>query len=97
MSSGLDKTDIMDNFIRLVNGVGFPIVVSMALFYFNIESLQNQTEMLAKFQTSMTTNVELLDKLNKETSNRNGMAERVIAQVEDIRLSMNEIEKRCNQ
>jgi len=93
----LTKTDIMDNVIRLINGVGFPIVVSGALFWFNIQSLENQTEMLTEFQRTMTTNIHLLNELNTETSKRNGMAETVIAQMDNIKLSMAAIERSCTK
>lgn len=74
----LTKTDIMDNVIRLINGVGFPIVVSMALFWFNIQSLQNQSQLIAEFDTTMKGNRVLLERIANDSEQRSLLTQQMM-------------------
>lgn len=85
MSDNLSKTDIMDNVIRLINGVGFPIVVSMALFWFNIQSLDNQSRLMTEFGSTMKGNRILLEKLVSESSERQVLAKIIIDDLDDLK------------
>lgn len=85
MSNDLSKTDIMDNVIKLINGVGFPIVVSMALFWFNIQSLDNQSQLIAEFDSTMKGNRILLEKLASESAERQVLAKIIIDDLDDIK------------
>ena len=58
----------IDNAIKLINGVGFPIVVSMALFWFNIQSLNNQGLLLAEFDKTMRANMILIERMSMDNT-----------------------------
>lgn len=80
-----NNNEIIDNAIRLINGVGFPIVVSIALFWFNIQSLSNQTEMIRKFETSMIANTTLLKEVSNEGNIRGNISQLIMRDLERIK------------
>lgn len=84
-----DKSDTVEIAIRLINGVGFPIVVSMALFWFNIESLDNQTQLLNKFNTTMQNNNQLLNEVSKTGIEQGQLANIIINE-------LNELKRKCS-
>lgn len=81
----LGDNDLMDKTIRLINGVGFPIVVSIALFWFNIESLSNQTEMIRKFEQSIVANTALLTRVSNEGLGRGEVSRAILRDLDIIK------------
>lgn len=75
----------IDNAIKLINGVGFPIVVSMALFWFNIQSLNNQSLLLAEFDKTMQANRILLEKMATESTERSTLAKVIIDDLNELK------------
>lgn len=76
---------VIDNAIRLINGVGFPIVVSIALFWFNIQSLNNQTNMILKFEQSIIANTQLLNKVSNEGIGRGDVSRAILKDLDIIK------------
>ena len=56
------KLDI-ETLIKLINGVGFPIVVCIALFWSNQTSLQQNQLLLNEFKNTIQNNTEALNRL----------------------------------
>ena len=56
------KLDI-ETLIKLINGVGFPIVVCIALFWSNQTSLQQNQLLLNEFKNTINNNTEALNRL----------------------------------
>lgn len=56
------KLDI-ETLIKLINGVGFPIVVCIALFWSNQTSLQQNQLLLNEFKNTIHNNTEALNRL----------------------------------
>ena len=75
----------IDSTIKLINGVGFPIVVSMALFWFNIQSLNNQGLLLAEFDKTMRANMILLERMATESTERSAMATVIIKDLDELK------------
>ena len=54
-----------------INGVGFPIVVCLILFYFNLQLVEKQNEVLRTMQQAILDNSkEIL--INRQSTNENG-------------------------
>lgn len=68
MNNNNNDNAFIDNAIKLINGVGFPIVVSMALFWFNIQSLNNQGLLLAEFDKTMRANMVLIERMSMDNT-----------------------------
>ena len=56
------KLDI-ETLIKLINGVGFPIVVCIALFWSNQTSIQQNQLLLNEFKNTIHNNTEALNRL----------------------------------
>lgn len=59
----------MDTIIQLINGVGFPIAVSIALFYQNTKQDERYQELTKELQRVINTNTKTLSELNANLSN----------------------------
>lgn len=59
------KFDI-DTIVRLINGVGFPIVVCIALFWSQQTSMTQQTALLSEFRSTIQNNTEALNRISNE-------------------------------
>lgn len=59
------KFDI-DTIIRLINGVGFPIVVCIALFWSQQTAMTQQTALLSEFKSTIQNNTEALNRISYE-------------------------------
>ena len=53
-----------DTIIQLINGVGFPIAVSIALFYQNTKQDERYQELIKDLQEVINTNTKILSELN---------------------------------
>lgn len=56
-------TDVME----LINVLGFPIAVCIALFYTNREMIQQQQKLLTEFQNTIRDNTEVMRDTNELT------------------------------
>ena len=61
----------MDAIIQLINGVGFPIAVSIALFYQNTKQDERYQELIKDLQEVINTNTKTLSELNTNLTNAN--------------------------
>ena len=61
----------MDVIIQLINGVGFPIAVSIALFYQNTKQDERYQELTKDLQAVINTNTKILSELNANLTNIN--------------------------
>lgn len=61
----------MDTIIQLINGVGFPIAVSIALFYQNTKQDERYQELTKDLQEVINTNTKTLSELNANLTNVN--------------------------
>ena len=59
------KYDI-DALIKLINGVGFPIVVCIALFWSNQTSVNAQQVLLTEFKETIRNNTDALNALSNK-------------------------------
>lgn len=59
------KFDI-DTIVRLINGVGFPIVVCIALFWSQQTSMTQQIALLSEFRSTIQNNTEALIQIRNE-------------------------------
>jgi len=65
----------MDTIIQLINGVGFPIAVSIALFYQNTKQDERYQELTKDLQEVINTNTKILSELNANLTNINKKGE----------------------
>lgn len=63
------KYDI-DALIKLINGVGFPIVVCVALFWSNQTSVNAQQVLLAEFKETIRNNTDALNALSSKIDSK---------------------------
>ena len=63
------KYDI-DALIKLINGVGFPIVVCVALFWSNQTSVNAQQVLLAEFKETIRNNTDALNALSNKIDSK---------------------------
>lgn len=63
------KFDI-DGLIKLINGVGFPIVVCIALFWSNQTSVNAQQVLLAEFKETIRNNTDALNALSSKIDSK---------------------------
>ena len=61
----------MDTIIQLINGVGFPIAVSIVLFYQNTKQDERYQELTKDLQEVINTNTKTLSELNANLTNIN--------------------------
>ena len=62
----------IENIIQLINGVGFPIVVSIALFYTNTKQDERYRNTLNDLAKVIENNTKILAELNANCNTRNG-------------------------
>lgn len=63
------KFDI-DGLIKLINGVGFPIVVCIALFWSNQTSVNAQQVLLTEFKETIRNNTDALNALSSKIDSK---------------------------
>ena len=63
------KYDI-DALIKLINGVGFPIVVCIALFWSNQTSVNAQQVLLTEFKETIRNNTDALNALSNKIDSK---------------------------
>ena len=63
------KHDI-DALIKLINGVGFPIVVCIALFWSNQTSVNAQQVLLTEFKETIRNNTDALNALSNKIDSK---------------------------
>ena len=63
------KYDI-DVLIKLINGVGFPIVVCIALFWSNQTSVNAQQVLLVEFNETIRNNTDALNALSSKIDSK---------------------------
>ena len=63
------KYDI-DALIKLINGVGFPIVVCVALFWSNQTSVNTQQVLLTEFKETIRNNTDALNALSNKIDSK---------------------------
>lgn len=61
----------LDEFKAFINGVGFPIVVCLILFYFNLQIAEKQNEVLRTMQQAILENSKEII-INRQTAIENG-------------------------
>ena len=61
----------LDEFKVFINGVGFPIVVCLILFYFNLHLVEKQNEVLRTMQQAILDNSKEII-INRQLSVENG-------------------------
>ena len=57
----------MSDLVELINVLGFPIAVCIALFYINREMIQQQQKLLTEFQNTIRDNTEIMRDTNELT------------------------------
>lgn len=57
----------MNDVIELINVLGFPIAVCLALFYINREMMIQQQKLLTEFQNTVRDNTEMMRDTNELT------------------------------
>ena len=62
----------MENVIQLINGVGFPIAVSIALFYQNTKQDERYQLLLKELTDVINNNTKSLSELNTNCNIKNG-------------------------
>ena len=61
----------LDEFKAFINGVGFPIVVCLILFYFNLQLVEKQNEVLRTMQQAILDNSKEIV-INRQSTLENG-------------------------
>ena len=61
----------LDELKTFINGVGFPIVVCLILFYFNLQLVEKQNELLANMNKAILENSKEII-INRQTDIENG-------------------------
>ena len=61
----------LDELKTFINGVGFPIVVCLILFYFNMQIAEKQNELLANMNKAILENSKEII-INRQTDIENG-------------------------
>ena len=61
----------LDEVKSFINGVGFPIVVCLILFYFNLQLAEKQNEVLANMNNAILANGKEII-INRQTAMENG-------------------------
>ena len=56
----------VEDIIKLINGVGFPIVVCIALFWSNQTSVNSQQVLLTEFKETIRNNTDALNSLSNK-------------------------------
>lgn len=74
-----------DKIIRIINGVGFPVVMCLALYYTNTYLMSQQIQLLQEFKEAMQLNL-------LESKQRTDRAEYVIKRIDQIDAKINLME-----
>ena len=61
----------LDELKTFINGVGFPIVVCLILFYFNLQLVEKQNELLSNMNKAILENSKEII-INRQTAIENG-------------------------
>ena len=61
----------LDEVKAFINGVGFPIVVCLILFYFNLQLAEKQNEVLTNMNNAILSNSKEII-INRQTTMENG-------------------------
>ena len=61
----------LDELKTFINGVGFPIVVCLILFYFNLQLVEKQNEVLRTMQQAILDNSKEIV-INRQSTHENG-------------------------
>ena len=61
---------VLENVIQLINGVGFPIAVSVALFYTNTKQDERYSELLKDLQATINNNTKVLAELSTKINEK---------------------------
>ena len=61
---------VLENVIQLINGVGFPIAVSVALFYTNTKQDERYSELLKDLQATINNNTKVLAELSTKITEK---------------------------
>ena len=61
----------LDEIKKFINGVGFPIVVCLILFYFNLQIFEKQNEVLSNINNTILTNSKEIV-INRQFTMENG-------------------------
>ena len=61
----------IDTIVQLINGVGFPIAVSIALFYQNTKQDERYQELIKDLQEVINNNTKTLSELNTNCTIKN--------------------------
>lgn len=61
----------LDELKTFINGVGFPIVVCLILFYFNLQLVEKQNELLSNMNKAILENSKEII-INRQTAMENG-------------------------
>ena len=61
----------LDELKTFINGIGFPIVVCLILFYFNLQLVEKQNEVLRTMQQAILDNSKEII-INRQTAIENG-------------------------
>ena len=61
----------LEEFKAFINGVGFPIVVCLILFYFNLQLVEKQNEVLRTMQQAILDNSKEIV-INRQSTLENG-------------------------
>jgi hypothetical protein len=61
----------LDEFKSFINGVGFPIVVCLILFYFNLQLAEKQNQVLSNMNKAILENSKEII-INRQTAMENG-------------------------
>ena len=61
----------LDELKTFINGVGFPIVVCLILFYFNLQLAEKQNEVLRTMQQAILDNSKEIV-INRQSTHENG-------------------------
>ena len=61
----------LDEIKTFINGVGFPIVVCLILFYFNLQIFEKQNEVLSNMNSTILTNSKEIV-INRQFTMENG-------------------------
>ena len=61
----------LDELKTFINGVGFPIVVCLILFYFNLQLVEKQNEFLSNMNNAILSNSREI-MISRQTTTENG-------------------------
>lgn len=66
LAQGYDMEFNLNSIVELINGVGFPIAVCIALFWFNRDTIREQQKLLIELKDIIRDNSEVMKDLIDE-------------------------------